>query len=72
MLWVIFARADAWVHSSFDEPVILMLSVRLGGELFLAYTKISFWSFFSLDKTGQILVLACSWLGGTEMLREVK
>ncbi len=46
MLWVISARADAWVHSSFDEPVILMLNGRLGGELFLVYTRISFWSFF--------------------------
>jgi hypothetical protein len=60
MLWVMFASAVAWVHSSFDAPVILMLSGRPGTALFLAYIRISLWAFFSLDRTGQILALACS------------
>jgi hypothetical protein len=49
-----------------------MLSESPGRALFFAWNKSSFYSLFSLDKTGQIMALACSWPGEVEMPREVK
>jgi hypothetical protein len=49
-----------------------MLSGRSGGDWFLEWTRISFYSFFSLDKTSQILALQKSWPAGTGIPRDLK
>ncbi len=75
MRWMRSAQAELGDHSSFVAsagPVILMLNGRLGRAWFLECTNVSFWEFFSLTRTGQILVLKGSLFSGARMPREVK
>lgn len=65
------AQAELGVHSISTDPVILMLSGRLGRAWFLECTSVSFREFFSLTKTGHTLALNSSLFGGTWMPREV-
>jgi len=69
------AQAELGDHSSSVTsagPVILMLNGRLGKAWFLECTNVSFWEFFSLTRTGHILVLKGFLFGGAGMPREVK
>ncbi len=72
MLLVRSSRADAEVQSSSDALMHLMWSGRFGKSLPFTLTRISFWLSLSLAKTDQILALANSCPGGTEMPREEK
>jgi p-aminobenzoyl-glutamate transporter AbgT len=54
------------------EPVILILSGRLGRFWFLKCANVSFLAFFSITKIGQILALKGSPLAGIVMSREEK
>jgi hypothetical protein len=60
MRWMKFAQAELGDHSSSAASVglvILMFNGRLGKTWFLECTNVSFWEFFSLIKTSQILAL---------------
>jgi hypothetical protein len=60
------------VPSASIGPESLILNGKLGSALFFECTKISFLSFFTLDTTGQILVLNGSLLAGAGMPSAVK
>jgi hypothetical protein len=49
-----------------------MFNGRLGGAWFFECTNVSFWEFFSLAKTGQILALNGSLFGRAGIPREEK
>ncbi len=75
MHWMKSTQAELGDHSSFATsagPVILMLNGRLDKVWFLECANVSFWEFFSLTRTGQILALKGSLFSEAGMLREVK
>jgi len=75
MHWMRSTQAELGDHSTSAASaslMILMLNGRLGKAWFLECTNISFWEFFSLTRTGHILVLKGSLFGGVGMPSEVK
>ncbi len=69
------AQAELGSHSRSSVPIgpeNLKLNGRLGGAWFFEWTNVSFWAFFSLVRTGQILVLKGSLFVGTGIPKAVK
>jgi hypothetical protein len=73
--WMRSAHAKLGVHfasGSMTGPTYLMLKGRLGKVCGLECINISFWSSFSLNRTGQILTLKGYLFAGAEIPKDIK